>query len=198
MDKKLVIGGAILAAVLLMGQKGETGSGRKYWVPAQYSPTGQAIEVYESDLPRYGFIQYQGQWYHSSQYPPQGISSNSSTMNWVQWAQIVQQGIDAGLNVYTAVNNVVQQFQPGITITPAWNTTSQSATDGSVQYIMKAGTQQKTGTANINTTMNQIAGNFLFAIERTSNSVITFSITKMDDGTIAATKSVNFATNTIT
>lgn len=199
MDKKIVIGAAVLAGFLLYSKGGDkTGSGPKYWVPAQYSPTGQAIQVYESELPQYGFIRYQGQWYHSSQYPPPGTSANSTTMNWQQWAALIQQGITSGMNIYTAVNNVVQEFQPNITITPSWDTSSQSATSGSVQYVMKAGTQQKSGTANINTSMSQIMGNFLFDISRTSSSVITLSITKVDNGTVAATKSVNFATNTIT
>lgn len=123
--KALLIGAGVLALGLLMSNKSGC-NGRKFNVPAQYSPDGMAKVVCESDLPRYGFIQYQGNWYHSSQFPPPGVTQ----ANWTNWAQLVQQGINAGMSIYDAVNNIVQQFNQGSATNQ--NNTSTTTTDSGI------------------------------------------------------------------
>lgn len=122
-NKGLLIGVGVLALGFLMNQKSGC-NGRKFTVPAQYSPDGKSKVVCESDLPRYGFILYQGAWYHSSQFPPPGAGSGT---NWTNWAQLLQQGLNSGMAIYDAVNNVVQQFQQGSATNN--NNTSSTSTD---------------------------------------------------------------------
>jgi len=184
MDKKILVGGAVLGALFLFSSSTtKTPCGLKYDVPGTFTPSGTVEQVCERDLPMYGYVKYNGSWYHSSQFPPPGAATGAG-VNWSQWGQLLQQGINAGLEVYTAVNTVIDQFTPKINLVPNWS-------NGTVMYEFDLAFKKVSGTAELGDWMNDFTSNIAWEIDTPFTNIMTFTIYK--DLAPIKQKTVNFA-----
>lgn len=174
--------GALFALSLLSSNKSGGNCSVKYDVPGQYSGTGQTIKVCESDLWKYGFFKYEGDYYHSSQFPPTGAGSGEG-IDWQQWGQLLQQGVNAGLSVYNAVNTVVDQFTPNIQVQPNWAL-------GTVTYLFDLPFKQVQGVAELDDWQTDFTINPGWEIDTPSPGIMTFTIYKNEQP--IKQKTVNF------
>lgn len=181
MDNKVLIGAAALGAFFLLSG-GSKGCTIKYDVPAQYSPTGQNMRVCESDLSQYGFIRYEGQYYHSSQFPPPGTGTGAG-VNWQQWGALLQQGINAGLSAYAAVNTVIDQFTPKINIQPNWAA-------GTVAYEFDLAFKKVNGVVSLGHFERDLTQNIGWEVDTPFPNIMTFTVYK--DLQPVKQKTVNF------
>ena len=115
-NKLLIIGGLAVAAVLLLGKKG---SGQMFTIPPGVSaqlPQGGTVP--ESQLPQYGYVQYQGSWYHQSQFQaPPGTDTNSQ-----QWYQTLITALQTGQQLYTTAGTAASALVKKIVSTAVdWN-----------------------------------------------------------------------------
>jgi hypothetical protein len=103
----LVIGAVGVAALLFLGKKKNTLSSQMFNIPPNVStqlPQGGSVP--ESSLPQYGFIQYQGAWYHQSQFQaPAGTDTNS-----LAWLTTLQNALATGQQLYVLGGGISTSF----------------------------------------------------------------------------------------
>jgi hypothetical protein len=187
----LIFGALALGAVFLL--KGGTGGGggQMFTVPAQFSPTGVAVSVPVSQLPSLGFVLYNGSWYHSSQFPPPSGTNTGSGFNWANWASILQTGLQTGLTIYQAANTVVTALAASIIVTPNWGSNNAA-------IVISGGgvTKNLTVVKNGNSLGGQINANLYYEVNATAATTV-IQVKKITDDTVVSTKTIVWASNTV-
>jgi len=180
MDNKIILGGAALAALFLLSRKQQPCTLR-FDIPAQYSPDGSVLSVCQEQLPQYGFVKYLGDWYHSSQFPPPNETGQG--FDWAGWGQALQQAINAGTDVYAAIQTTINELTPQIIVVPDWN-------NGTVQYEFDMVFKKASGVAELDDYTTDFTSGIGWEVDTPFPGIMTFTIYR--DGQPIKQKTVNF------
>lgn len=164
MNKAILIGIGLLALVNGNSNAKSKCKGNKYKLP-------DGATACEEDLASLGYVQYEGKWYHQSQFTPAGqyagVDKNSS-----QWLGILTNMINTGISIAQYITPLVQ---PKLSNTVLSQISCASSDINRTAIITQAG-------ICTSKYIQQIINNNLPAVQQPSGSIVSSMVKITADG----------------